>query len=79
MMPLEARSTVRDRASSDHEKPARGAKLFLSTRKSAESGLAAKARDSGTSNRSYRTPKSTLSRSLTRTSSWTNSERNVES
>ena len=52
MMPDEARSTVRASLSSVHEKPARGARLFLSFLKRWDSALAAKGRESGMLKRS---------------------------
>ena len=52
MIPVEARRTVRASESRLQESPMRGAKLFLSTRKLWESGLAAKGRASGILNRS---------------------------
>ena len=47
MSPDDARSTVRASGSIAHEKPTRGAKLFLSTLKLDDSGLAANGRESG--------------------------------
>ena len=52
IIPIDARSTVVALSSSDHEKPARGAKLFLSMLKSCEYGFGANALAEGTSNRS---------------------------
>ena len=52
MMPEEARSTVLFVAVEGQEKPARKARLFLSSLNDWESGLAAKTRESGTSKRS---------------------------
>jgi hypothetical protein len=50
--PIDARTTVVARSSTDHEKPTRGAKLFLSIVKSCEYGFGANGRADGTSNRS---------------------------
>ena len=52
MIPEDARSTVRASSSIDQENPTRGAKLFLSTLKLDDSGLAANGRASGTLKRS---------------------------
>ena len=52
MIPVEARTTVREAESRLQEKPTRGAKLFLSFLKDCESGFAANGRASGMSNRS---------------------------